>query len=68
MTTYTLVLYLVLNGHVQVSKIKQTDEFTCAQNAVTFMAARPDGDKFKPLHAECVAKQPKARKAVPAST
>lgn len=63
--TTTLVLYLVLNGHIQVSKIKQPDEFTCAQNAVTFMAARPDGDKFKPLHAECIAKATKPRAAKP---
>lgn len=61
--TYTLVLYLLLNGHVQVSKIKQPDDFTCARNAAMFMQAQPDGDRFKPLHAECVARPSKSKKA-----
>jgi hypothetical protein len=63
MMAYTLVLYVVINGSVQVSKIKQADEFTCTLNAITFMMTKADGDKWKPLHAECVVKEKKPPKA-----
>jgi hypothetical protein len=63
---FTLILYLVLNGNVTISKITQADEFTCSLNAITFMSTRADGDKWKPLHAECKPKPaPKPKKAKP---
>lgn len=59
--THTLVLYFVLEGKVQISKIKQATESECAIRATTFTMVAP-ATGFKPLHAECISKEKKAPK------
>lgn len=63
MNAFILVTYLVLNGQmVKHTHEPYVDAWTCNRDAMFFMAAKPDGDKFKPLFAECVAKSPSKSK------
>ena len=53
----TLIIYFVVNGHMQVVRIPQTDMATC-------QAAAPDlSARLKAIHAECKVKKPRKSEA-----
>lgn len=57
-TMYTLLLYVVLNGKMNVTRLPMADETTCRATAEQLAPV------MKPLHHECKAKKtPKAKKA-----
>lgn len=61
--THTLVLYFLLDGKMQVEKIKQATPQECAIKATTFTMSKPANGMMVPVHAECVTKEKKPPKA-----
>jgi hypothetical protein len=57
--TYTLVLYFVLQGHMQTARLKMPDEATC-QSHLT-QASEVSRPGLMVLHAECKEKKPSVR-------